>query len=799
MLTSKIDYEEVKNLFAAVFELQPEQRGEYFNKIGADESLIAEVSSLLDACAESEEFLNNVSAATSVRDSFSRHDHFLGRKIGSYRIEREIGRGGMGVVFLARREDFNQRVAVKLIKRGMDSDAILTRFRREREILAALDHPFVARLSDGGTTDDDLPFFVMEYVEGVPVDEYCRTENLSEKEKLELFRKICEALSFAHQKLIVHRDLKPSNILITKNGTPKLLDFGIAKLLDSTTAETQTNLRVLTPAYASPEQIRGAAVDTTSDVYSLGKILAELLLGETFKSVNFQIGENQFPKITKQKFGGDVQNILAMSLREDPARRYNSVEKFSEDIRRYLNGLPITARRDTVSYRAAKFLKRNCLAAAAASLFVLTLLTGSAVTLWQAREATRAREIAERRLENLRKMSNLFTTEIHGAIENLPGSLPARQMLMRHAVEQLDALAAESGDNLALLDELAQAYLNSTQLPDMTLTEKDETLRKSIAIYRRLIADDPNNIHYQEQTANAYDALGDITKVRGSVKEAIEFGSAGAAMLERVAESEPQSIEHLVNLAYVYLNTAALYNLKDDTEANLKLSAKIQSAIEKIETLNPNEPELKQLVLQSKMLVCRNQKNTGNYQPAIATLNEIFADYKAQAAKSESDTRAGYNLWAVNRRLADTLEASGDLPSAAKHWRKALTIMENLLAGSPKDFGYHRNAAATHILYGESLMRQKQSAAALEHFRRAVELSDFVVAGDTENYEAKFDQARAIADLGIALVLTGKKAEGVEDLQKGFAALQEISARDAENAETKRAFLQTGEWLNTIQ
>lgn len=272
------DYRKIKEIFSAALEVAPEERSTFLNQKCTDDIIRREVESLLDAREEAGEFLQEVSAVEVMRHSFDRNDKYIGHKIDKYRIIREIGRGGMGVVFLAEREDFRQQVALKIIKRGMDSDAILERFARERQILAALNYPFIARLSDGGTTEEGTPFFVMEYVEGAPLDEYCKENDLSEKDKLEIFRKICSAVSFAHQKLVVHRDLKPSNILVTADGTPKLLDFGIAKLLNTTDAkETQTQQRVLTPAYASPEQMRGETVSTTTDVYSLGLILREIL------------------------------------------------------------------------------------------------------------------------------------------------------------------------------------------------------------------------------------------------------------------------------------------------------------------------------------------------------------------------------------------------------------------------------------------------------------------------------------------------------------------------------------------
>ncbi len=365
--TFQTDYQKIKEITADALELEPPERAEFLRVACAgDENLRREVESLLAESEKSAVFLEEFSVARVVQNSLNSIQNKTGEQIGNYRIETEIGRGGMGIVYLAERTDFHRRVAIKLIKRGMDSEAIVSRFNREREILAVLEHPFIAHLLDGGTTENDLPFFVMEYVEGEPIDEFCKKNNLPEKEILDLFRKVCEAVAFAHQKLIVHRDLKPSNILITKDRMPKLLDFGIAKLLNSTAEETQTNMRVLTPAYASPEQMRGEIIDTRTDVYSLGLILSKILGVQNAEKTNKNLKTDfQKPISDYQPLNRDLQNIISMSLREDAARRYGSVEKFAEDVRRYQKGLPVSARPATFSYRAMRFFtpsfgRRRC-------------------------------------------------------------------------------------------------------------------------------------------------------------------------------------------------------------------------------------------------------------------------------------------------------------------------------------------------------------------------------------------------------------------------------------------------------
>ncbi len=288
-------------------------------------------------------------------------------------------------------------------------------------------------------------------------------------------------------------------------------------------------------------------------------------------------------------------------------------------------------------------------------------------------------------------------TEIHGAIENLPGSLPARQMLMRHAVEQLDALAAESADNPALQDELAQAYFNSAQLPDMPLAEKDLTLKKSIAIYQNLLAADQKNIHYQEQTALAEISLGDITKVRGSIAGAVELTERAVAALEQISASEPENEPRLVNLADAYEAIITLNILKGNVAAASQLTEKELTIIERIRRLKADEPALKTLYDVARIRKGTEQMLAGDAPSAIITLSQILAEYETAHTKTPNDTAVTYYLCVVNRRLAEALDKNGDVKAAAEHFRKALTIIEDLLESSPKDFGYHRNSAATHI------------------------------------------------------------------------------------------------------
>jgi serine/threonine-protein kinase len=442
-------WQQIENLVLSALDLEPAQREDFLRReCGANRDLRAEVESLLAVHRDAEDFIKSPAVAYAV--GFLPPEEIVesmtGHHLGPYKILRELGHGGMGVVYLAAREDdhFRQRVAIKLIKRGLDTDDILRRFRNERQILASLNHSNIARLHDGGTADDGRPYFVMEYVEGLPLLQYSRDQSLSTHQRLRLFQRICGAVQHAHQNLIIHRDLKPSNILVTDEGDVKLLDFGVAKLLEADLStggrdHTHAAQRVMTPEYASPEQIRGGHVTTATDVYSLGVLLYELLTGarpyrlkdttpeELSRAIceeeperpssavsgqlsmvsgkrdlhgqlttgNGQITNRQ-PAIGKRQLKGDLDNIVLMALRKDPQRRYESAAAFAGDIQRHLDGLPVIARKDTFKYRASKYVRRNRLAVAAAAIILFSLLGGIVTTAWQARAAARQAAAAQR-------------------------------------------------------------------------------------------------------------------------------------------------------------------------------------------------------------------------------------------------------------------------------------------------------------------------------------------------------------------------------------------------------------------
>ena len=458
---------QIRQIFDGALERPEVDRAAYLRVVCArDDELRREVESLLSSHDSAGDFLDkpaaNISGMTRtlISSGVELPEYPPGYRVGPYELQKCIGRGGMGSVWLATRfdNDFKKRVAIKLVKRGMDTQEILRRFRLERQVLAGLMHPNIAALIDGGSTADGLPYLVMEYVEGIRIDHYCEKRKSTITERLTLFRHVCAAVQYAHGNLVVHRDLKAGNILVTTEGVPKLLDFGIAKLIRTefstlAAAETRPELRPMTLDYASPEQVRGEAITTSSDVYSLGVLLYKLLTGKSpygldarsDTSLRKAICEREPPKPSsvvltdekavipqatqkidlsaeetrdkarrrlKKKLAGDLDMIVLMALRKEPLRRYASVEQFSEDIRRYLEGRPVIARSDTFGYRAARFVRRNAAAVAAAALAALALF---GVTIFEQRSAARLaqeKSAAEARLmvieaESLRQQIEL--------------------------------------------------------------------------------------------------------------------------------------------------------------------------------------------------------------------------------------------------------------------------------------------------------------------------------------------------------------------------------------------------------
>ncbi|PWU11177.1 MAG: hypothetical protein C5B51_03080 [Terriglobia bacterium] len=510
-MLSGADWVRLREIFDAAVELPPENRSAYLDRACGDRpAMRLQVESLLQAAEEGSRHYWNVVAEAAV-DFVNGALPAAGERIGPYRIVRLLGRGGMGAVFLAARADdeYLKEVALKVMRPVYDSGTLLGRFRAERQILADLDHPNIARLLDGGAAPGGQPYLVMEYVPGVTIDRYCREHDLPVAERLHLFLQVCDAIGYAHRKLIIHRDIKPGNTLVNEEGAVKLLDFGIAKILPGgESAEsplTAATERLLTPEYASPEQLRGERLTIASDIYSLGVLLYELLsdsypFAEVRSSplkLQAAICDREPPKPSsvapaKRAIAPDLDSITLKAIRKEPASRYRSVDALAEDIRRQLSGYPVMAATGSWQYRTVKFVRRNKWAVSA-GLAAAAMIFGWVASL----RAEQARTM--RRAAQVREMASGLLFEFHDAIRNLPGSIAARKLIVERGLRYLDELAKDAPNDRSLEAEVADGYLriadieNHPGLPSLRdIPGAIESIRKANLLRQQILRQSPS-------------------------------------------------------------------------------------------------------------------------------------------------------------------------------------------------------------------------------------------------------------------------------------------------------------------
>lgn len=567
------EWQRVRPILESALELEPESRASYLSGTCPDPSLRREVESLIASHEQADSKVLNPGSPLSLNpDEETRFRLPQGKHIGAYEILEEIAVGGMGAVYRAVRADgqYKQEVALKVVRPELGTELTASRFKKERQILASLNHPNIAKILEGGTTTEGVPYFVMELIEGQRLDKYCDAHKLATTERLKLILQVCSAVQYAHQRLIIHRDIKPGNILVTADGIPMLLDFGIAKILESSEVSNQPEqtislLRLLTPEYASPEQVKGEAITTASDVYSLGVVLYELLTGRTLYNVLTRTTQEMFravcetepekpstavrrrqiatgdgegkrandsarsaaregsPEKLSKRLRGDLDNIVLMALRKESQRRYASVEQFAQDIQRHLDRLTVVARKGTFIYRASKFVTRHKAGVTAAIVIAIALTAGMLATLREAR-------IAERRFNDVPQLANSLMFEVHDSIKDLAGATPARKLLVSKALQYLDSLSQEAAGDTSLQRELAAAYekVGHVQGDPYTANLGDTagalaSYRKALAIRASLAATSGNSEESQRDLANDYEWVGQALETLGDYRSALEY------------------------------------------------------------------------------------------------------------------------------------------------------------------------------------------------------------------------------------------------------------------------------------
>ncbi len=683
-------WRQIEEILVASWEFDPELRDEFLReRCRNDSELLRELRRLDAADAATGQWTEPPSEPASST-----------QKLSHYELERLIGRGGMGAVYLAHRADgqFEQQVAIKIIGLPFELDEIRDRFRRERQILAGLQHPNITRLLDGGITEDGQLYLVMEYVDGVPINQFPADLD----KKFDLFLSVCQAVQYAHQNLIVHRDLKPSNILVDRDGTAKLLDFGAAKLLDDSEA-TRTGFSMATVAYASPEQLRSEKVSTLSDVFSLGAILYELVGGE--KAFGDDLvsrlgaGEAAEVKLPKQ-LPGDLDTVVRKALALAPSERYQSAEQLADDVRRYRNGEPVMAHPPSFRYRAGKFARRNKLAFGAGVLLLLTLLAGIGGVLWQYRKAIVEHRKAEARAEDLRKLSDSLLTQIDDAIQKLPGSTPAQKLLVSAVLEHLDRTVKDSAGDPQLEVDAANAYLRlgnvqgspyhqnigDTQGASASL---DKALSIAIAVSRKY----PENTSAKQALGLAHKSLGDLLFGIAQTQEAVVEMRSAIASFEELASigglTPDTKVDALLNAAGAYMHLGDEFGMVDwpslgdfpSALAAYRTGGKIYERAAQIEPANPS-------VLQGIIEIHRRMGAIELHTDPAGAVSELQNAIKGTEALHEQAKQS-----VEFRRLeagvlgpyAGALTEIGQYHQALAALEQGRAIQEALLAADPRD------------------------------------------------------------------------------------------------------------------
>jgi serine/threonine protein kinase/tetratricopeptide (TPR) repeat protein len=816
-------WQQIKGVLQEALEVPAEKRTSFLDTACRDDlSLRKEVESLLLEESETDEAFLQSPVNLNLTDVEREGASWVGRRIGSYEIIEEIGEGGMGSVYRAARADeqYQKQVAIKIVKLGLDTPFALARFRAERQILANLEHPNIARLLDGGTTENGLPYVVMELVEGQPIDEYCNTHKLSVEERLRLFRKVCLAVQYAHQHLVVHRDLKPGNILVTADGTPKLLDFGIAKILDTASfpggAEpTVSFMRMLTPEYASPEQIRGETVTTESDIYSLGVILFLLLTGQhpypfdsrsadaivraicdteprkpstavrkttettagqqpTQRDKDISTGESSV-KLGK-RLRGDLDNIVLLALRKDPQRRYASAEQFAEDIRRHLESLPVVARNDTVGYRIGKFVTRHRTGTAATAVAAMFLVAAFCVALYEARVARQQAEVArqqraraEKRFNDVRKLANSLIFEIHDSIRDLSGATEARALLVTRALEYLDSLSHETGDP-GLQRELAaaydrigdvQGYEGAANLGDYSGAA--QSYAKALAIREALAAANPADQQLRGELADEYFRVASTFQNVGDFAAALRVLQRAQAFVSDPANTMDNR-QRSFRLAGIYYYTARALEGTGDFPNALHNYQQAAAAMEPI-AADPKSGSLPRAYLAAHYLgIGKMQGELGRYTEAVA--NVAKGRDMVQQLSLTAPTNATLREYLADSYTisGNVLQAKGELKESLRYLQQARAIYKQLAAADPNNKMANANVGWGNLNVADNLLLQGQVDEAMPLIRDGLAIFEKINMQKGFWYAVQLGQS--YLDLGKAWAEKAKRASSSASSQQ---------------------------------
>ena len=708
----------------------------------------------------------------------------IGRRLGAYRILQLLGSGGMGSVYLAARADdqYQKQVAIKVVPPGPESERLREYFRLERQALASLDHPNIVRLLDAGASDDGWPYLVMDYVEGVPLLDFCHTHQLPVADRLRLFLPICAAVSYAHQRMIVHRDIKPGNVLVAGGGEPKLLDFGIAKLLSSLDPAA-TQAMMLSPQYASPEQIRGELVTVATDVYALGVLLHEMLSGRnayglqepTPMALAYAVCRTP-PAATGMD--ADLDAILLTAMQKDPAQRYASADRLAEDVRSYLEGLPIASRRHQPLYVAGKFVRRHLLAVAASAVALGLLAAALVLVVYEAKLARQAQARAETRFQDVRELARSFLFDFHDAIQDLPGSTPARLLVTQKATEYLDRLSRDAAQDVSLQLELSEAYRRVGTLQGNPYSPNlgdpsgaVASYRKALVLAERAAQEKPGDTAAQRQVAQGYQALSDVLPLTGNPSEGLRLLRQALSQFQVLARERPNDSTASMDLA------AALESLGDvlshpdrTTHPDPKEAAeRYRQSLEIWKQLRAAEP----VNVRARRAVPGLLMKVGDVASSSGENAAAKADYEEALAKLDGPASRLRTM--LLGKLAMTLSEMGNHAGAAQHFQQAVKTAEDALQADPANGQAQFDVIVQCKNAADRAYEDDDQSTAIRYYGRAVELLDAMTKHDPDNVQARHRFAELLMLAGSAIAKSGQAAEAQRQAARGLALTKEMA------------------------
>jgi eukaryotic-like serine/threonine-protein kinase len=801
-MTKPASWADAKRVFEAALDRPDAERAAFVEKAcGGNAALLEEVRSLLTWHKGSTGFLETPAGrVTDLASEGTSATRLIGKSVGTWRILDVVGSGGMGVVYRAERADaaFRRHAALKVVRPGPDSPQIVARFQLERETLAALDHPNIARLMDGGTTADGQPFFVMELVDGEPIDRYCDEHRLSIDERLDLFRKVCAGVQYAHENLVVHRDIKPDNILVTKDGVPKLLDFGVAKILSRDAAHEDPAATaaswMMTPDYASPEQVSGRPSTTATDVYSLGVLLHVLLTGArpyTLTGTTPADIEKQLLEFTlippseravsspesedraarrglnslklAKRLSGDLDAIVLRALGRVPASRYSSVEQLAEDVARHRASYPVHARGRTAGYATRLFVRRHRAALSVAALLAAVVVGGVIAVLWQASVAADARQRAERRFNDVRALAGSFIFDVYDAIDDVPGTTPARQLIVQRAVQYLESLAREAAGDTGLQRELAAAFIrvgdvqgNPTRANVGDPTAAVVSYQRAIALAEAVRAAAPNDVDALRTLALAHRQRGDVVALTGDKEKALVDAETSAELYAQVAGRDGATLDDRVNVGLAsiklgdLLGNPSFENLGRAGGANSAYARALET-FRQLDRAAPGNLRVHRLLGLTLERIGTMHESAGQWTDAATVYQESFEIRRGLAEREPTHRDIQRDLGIAHEKVANVLQNQGNAAGAVAEQRLALAVFEKLAGADPTDVNATRTVAISRENLADAIRAAGGLSEALDLYRKALDAHRGFRTQDTHNVRATCDVARVADLLGDAL------------------------------------------------